>query len=619
MANIEGQLTLVDIAAIAGVSRAAVSNWRSRHASFPQPIAERGRSPLFDAQEVLRWLAANTESNIAVFPGNKVTKESREIALKSALNTASFQAPNPIDLAAISLVLLVARLVLDDADWQNLRGLESAPELITEAARKVHAAYPEQDFSVTPPEIFSIENLEPLLELLTSIDEGESAEIADSLVEILFSRGGRGGLSALGNRASRSSQLLAEAALSSISAMEAVYDPACGTGDTLLRIGREVNGIQAVGNDIDSQVAAVAVLLGMVQGTHLEVSVGDSLANNTHPYFKACAVVCEPPFGMRGLEITAGDERWHGLDSHVERSGESAFLLDAVAHLAPGGRAYILAPLGTLDQGRWAKVRQHLVARGHVEAIVQLPPRLLTYTSIATALWVLTPEGESEQTALINASGVAAPEAQVRGWLENLREGEKLRVPHQIYSLSELVQRDMKLLPAEDTRTARFRIVTEDDDAQRDGMPRAGKLATLKELGRDDIVYVLRPYAQERLEAQEGYVLVNCGVNRYTARMAQPHEQIGTGSAFVRVDARVLLPEYVRECIDGTDISVPPGDGPAKFSPGDVVVPLLSLDEQRDVVERIGALREAEEEARRAAHEAVEKRKALMGVLRARL
>lgn len=618
MSQIEGQLTLVDIAAIAGVSRAAVSNWRSRHASFPQPIAERGRSPLFDAQEILRWLAANVESNIAVFPGHKATKESREIALKSALNTASFQAPNPIDLAAISLVLLVARLGLSAQDWQELRTITSAPELIISAAKKVHRAYPEQAFRITPPEIFSIENLEPLLELLTSIDESESAEIADTLVEILFSRGGRGGLSALGNRASRSSQLLAEATLSSISTGETIYDPACGTGDTLLRIGREVDGIHAIGNDIDTQVAAVAVLLGIIQGTHLEVSVGDSLARDTHPDLQACAVVCEPPFGMRGFDISEDDARWCGLASHVERSGESAFLLDAVAHLAPGGRAYILAPAGTLDQGRWAKVRQYLVANGHVEAVIQLPPRLLTYTSIATALWVLTSEGESEQTALINASGVIDPENRVRGWLENLRSGTTLGISHQILTLGQLVQRDMKLMPEEDTRTARFRVVTEEDIANQD-MPRAGKLTNLRELNRGDVVHVMRPYAQERLEAQEGYVLVNCGVNRYTARMAQPMERIGTGSAFVRVDARVLLPEYVRECIDGTDMSVAPGDGPAKFNPADVVVPLLSLDEQREVVARIGALREAEEEARREAHEAIEKRKALMGVLRVRL
>lgn len=547
----------------------------------------------------------------------QLTRESRETALKGALNTASFQAHNPIDLAAISLVLLAARLVLDTDSWQEIRTTNSAPEIIIEATQKVHHAYPEQDFTITPPEIFSIKNLEPLLELLTNIDEEESGEIATTLIEILFSRGGRGGLSALGNRTSRSSHLLAEATLSSTVPGDTVYDPACGTGDTLLRIGQKIENIQAIGNDIDSQVAAVAVLLGIIQNTHLAVSVGDTFTADIHPRTLANAVVCEPPFGMRGLNINPADPRWHGLGTHIERSGESAFLLDAVAHLAPGGKAYILTPISTLDQARWAKVRQHLITQGNIEAIVQLPPRLLTYTSIATALWVLTPAGESPKTTLINASDALAPEHSIRTWLKTLRAGGTLCIPHRTLTLPQLIQRDMQLLPDENTHTSKFRVMSS-DEIEELNLPRAGKLTTLRELARDGAVHIMRPYANERLETQENSIIVNCGVHRYTARMAQAHEHIKTGSALVHVDSRILLPEYIRECIDGTPINNP-GDGPAKFSPADIIVPLLSPDEQREIITQTQALRTTEEKARHTAHEAAEKRKTLMGTLRARL
>jgi len=52
-------LTAADIARIAGVGRAAVSNWRRRHADFPQPVGGPATSPMFALDEVERWLAAN--------------------------------------------------------------------------------------------------------------------------------------------------------------------------------------------------------------------------------------------------------------------------------------------------------------------------------------------------------------------------------------------------------------------------------------------------------------------------------------------------------------------------------------------------------------------------------
>ncbi|MCW6003763.1 SAM-dependent methyltransferase [Micromonospora sp. CPCC 205371] len=48
--------TAAEIARLAGVGRAAVSNWRKRHADFPAPIGGTATSPEFDLGEVERWL-----------------------------------------------------------------------------------------------------------------------------------------------------------------------------------------------------------------------------------------------------------------------------------------------------------------------------------------------------------------------------------------------------------------------------------------------------------------------------------------------------------------------------------------------------------------------------------
>ncbi|MFB7075801.1 helix-turn-helix transcriptional regulator, partial [Streptomyces sp. NPDC056290] len=45
-----------EIARIAGVTRAAVSNWRRRYGDFPAPVGGGVNSPLFDLAEVQAWL-----------------------------------------------------------------------------------------------------------------------------------------------------------------------------------------------------------------------------------------------------------------------------------------------------------------------------------------------------------------------------------------------------------------------------------------------------------------------------------------------------------------------------------------------------------------------------------
>jgi len=53
------EVTAADIARIAGVGRAAVSNWRRRHADFPRPVGGPTTSPTFSLDEVQEWLESN--------------------------------------------------------------------------------------------------------------------------------------------------------------------------------------------------------------------------------------------------------------------------------------------------------------------------------------------------------------------------------------------------------------------------------------------------------------------------------------------------------------------------------------------------------------------------------
>ncbi|MFD0856353.1 helix-turn-helix transcriptional regulator, partial [Actinomadura adrarensis] len=51
-------MTAADIARLAGVGRAAVSNWRRRHEDFPEPVGGTATSPSFSLREIRAWLEA---------------------------------------------------------------------------------------------------------------------------------------------------------------------------------------------------------------------------------------------------------------------------------------------------------------------------------------------------------------------------------------------------------------------------------------------------------------------------------------------------------------------------------------------------------------------------------
>src|SRR4051812_42915011 len=57
----EGLLAPSDIADLAGVSRAAVSNWRKRMSDFPDPVGGNASKPLFAASDIAEWLTTHPE------------------------------------------------------------------------------------------------------------------------------------------------------------------------------------------------------------------------------------------------------------------------------------------------------------------------------------------------------------------------------------------------------------------------------------------------------------------------------------------------------------------------------------------------------------------------------
>ncbi|MHA5047163.1 N-6 DNA methylase [Streptomyces sp. SD15] len=343
-------VTAAQIARLAGVTRAAVANWRRRHDDFPAPVSGTAAGPLFALTEIETWLAGQRK-------GRGV---SQEVALWQALRAAYSD-----DMAA-ALVEVGTHLTGE--------GAKTLQEPISEAVDRLAAER-------TAPQLF--EDL--LARFLTSVGRSGAQAVSSPRLVRAF--------------AHFAGQLPEASGL--------VYDPACGAGSLLLSMTGSA-ATEVVGQELNPGLLLLAQLRTRLKGgpvAHLEV--GDSLRDDRHPDLRAQLVVCEPPLGQTdwGREELLLDARWE-LGAPPRAEGDLAWLQHCYFHTAPGGRTLIaLAPSAAYRKsGR--RIRAELVHRGALTSVVALPPGLATSHNLPLLLWELrrpaTPGEEARSVRMID-------------------------------------------------------------------------------------------------------------------------------------------------------------------------------------------------------------------------
>lgn len=71
------EITAAAIARLAGVGRAAVSNWRRRYPEFPKPVGGSPTSPTFSRVEVVAWLKKTGKADQLATAGRTQTGTQR--------------------------------------------------------------------------------------------------------------------------------------------------------------------------------------------------------------------------------------------------------------------------------------------------------------------------------------------------------------------------------------------------------------------------------------------------------------------------------------------------------------------------------------------------------------
>ncbi len=194
------------------------------------------------------------------------------------------------------------------------------------------------------------------------------------------------------------------------SAATAVYDPTCGSGSLLLKVGEEAFDEETqttatlFGQEKDSATAGLARMNMILHGNPTaEIKQGNTLAK---PLFEKDEnlqtfdyVVANPPFSDKrwsnGLTLP-GDKHYNRFSDYgvpPEKNGDFAYLLHIVRSLKKNGKGAVILPHGVLFRGNVeAEIRQNLIRKGYIKGIIGLPANLFYGTGIPAAIILLDKE-----------------------------------------------------------------------------------------------------------------------------------------------------------------------------------------------------------------------------------
>ncbi|MFF3291767.1 N-6 DNA methylase [Streptomyces sp. NPDC003023] len=394
-------MTAAEIARLAGVGRAAVSNWRRRHADFPRPVGGTETSPSFALADVERWL--RDQGKLAEVPLRE--------RVWQQLSSHPAGAVTALVHAGCALLLVHQR----PAGWPALSAVSDARLATTlpAALEEVLTLRFGRPRAVQTPVPADLVASVPLMRGAAALAAETGARQA---FEFLLGRH----LDANPRQYTLTPTGPAELMAALVEPAGTVLDPASGTG-TLLRAADRPTALHA--QEADPDLAALTALrLALHSDAEVRTAAGDALRADAYPTLAADAVLCHPPFNERnwGHDELAYDPRWeYGFPARTE--SELAWVQHALARLRPGGTAVLLMPPAAASRRSGRRVRAGLLRRGALRAVVALPAGAAPPYGIPLHMWVLRRPGPTERPSpelLVVDTATAEPAAAGRDRLD---------------------------------------------------------------------------------------------------------------------------------------------------------------------------------------------------------
>ncbi|KAA1376584.1 SAM-dependent DNA methyltransferase [Aeromicrobium fastidiosum] len=194
---------------------------------------------------------------------------------------------------------------------------------------------------------------------------------------------------------------------------ESVYDPTCGSGgmlvSTINRVrdhGKDHRTLRVYGQEVNLTTSSIARMnLFLHEIEDFDIKRGDTLRA---PAFKESngamrqfdVTIANPPFSLRDW----GADRWPAdprafCGVPPAKNGDYAFIQHMISSMKPDtGRVGVVMPHGVLFRGgAEAKIRECLVERDMLEAVIGLPPNLFYSTSIPACILVFRDQKPGER------------------------------------------------------------------------------------------------------------------------------------------------------------------------------------------------------------------------------
>jgi type I restriction-modification system DNA methylase subunit len=386
-------ISMADIARLAGQSRAAVGNWKSRNPDFPPERGRGPRGPLYDRAEVTRWLEST----------GRLKKRPHEVEVMWRVADGLRRDMQTEEALPLVLLLLAVISKSSSADWQTILG--TPPQDLDKVLRsRALVLFPFAD-ELMPRGRLRPESLARVIQLLSQFDRSHVPLMADALLEQAAK--------AMGYRTGEylTPPSVRRLVVAIAPPIGSVYNPASGIGQLMIdaAVSASSHAVELFGQEINLHVWAMAQLNLAIHDVHAELALGDVFRDDHFPELRADRVVAVPPWNQELpiLEHLQGDPRWVWGEPSPN-DGNAAWIQHCLYHLADHGRAVIVLPNSVLfGGGRAGRIRQRIIKAGLLDAVIALPPGLFAWTSLPCAVLVFangrpSVEGKPASTLMVD-------------------------------------------------------------------------------------------------------------------------------------------------------------------------------------------------------------------------
>lgn len=194
--------------------------------------------------------------------------------------------------------------------------------------------------------------------------------------------------------------------------IKSIYDPTVGSGSLLLTVGKHLSkddrkNLHYYGQEYITatfNLTRMNLLLHDVRPENMTIRNGNTMASDwpedpSRPGegVQFDAVVMNPPYSDKSWNkhedkpLKVSDPRFSEFGTlPPESKGDFAYLMHGLYHLGQQGTMGIVLPHGVLFRGETeGKIRQRLIEKNYIDAIIGLPSNLFTNTPIPVAVLIL--------------------------------------------------------------------------------------------------------------------------------------------------------------------------------------------------------------------------------------